>query len=50
MKSLIQAVIIGVVHVGSAVPFARQSNAPRVRIQMRIELVQLEKTGYRPAQ
>jgi Domain of unknown function (DUF4148) len=47
MKSLIQAVVIAAALVAPVVSFA-QSNAPVTRAQVRAELVQLEKAGYRP--
>ncbi|MBP0592062.1 DUF4148 domain-containing protein [Paraburkholderia sp. LEh10] len=47
MKSLIKAVIAAAVLVAPVVSFA-QSNAPLTRAQVRAELVQLEKAGYRP--
>lgn len=47
MKSLIQAVAVAVALVVPVASFA-QSNAPVTRAQVRAELVQLEKAGYRP--
>ncbi|AUT61947.1 DUF4148 domain-containing protein [Paraburkholderia terrae] len=47
MKSLIKAVAIAAVLAIPAVSFA-QSNQPITRAQVRAELVQLEKAGYRP--
>ncbi|MBN3813652.1 DUF4148 domain-containing protein [Paraburkholderia sp. Ac-20347] len=47
MKSLIQAVAVAVALVAPVASFA-QSNAPVTRAQVRAELVQLEKAGYRP--
>lgn len=47
MKSLIKAVAIAAVLAIPAVSFA-QSNQPVTRAQVRAELVQLEKAGYRP--
>lgn len=47
MKSLIQAVVIAAAVAAPAMSFA-QSNAPVTRAQVRAELVQLEKAGYRP--
>jgi hypothetical protein len=46
MKSLIQAVIAAAVICAPVASFA-QSNAPVTRAQVRAELVQLEKAGYR---
>jgi hypothetical protein len=48
MKSLIQAVAVAVALTVPAVSFA-QSNGPVTRAQVRAELVQLEKAGWRPA-
>jgi hypothetical protein len=47
MKSIIKAVAIAAVLAIPAVSFA-QSNQPITRAQVRAELVQLEKAGYRP--
>ena len=47
MKSLIKAVAIAAVLAVPAVSFA-QANQPVTRAQVRAELVQLEKAGYRP--
>lgn len=47
MKSLIQAVVVAAALAVPALSFA-QSNAPVTRAQVRAELVQLEKAGYRP--
>jgi hypothetical protein len=47
MKSLIQSVAIAVALVVPMAAFA-QSNAPVTRAQVRAELVQLEKAGWRP--
>lgn len=47
MKSLIQAVAVAVALVAPVASFA-QSNAPITRAQVRAELVELEKTGWRP--
>lgn len=44
---LIQSLIVAAVLAVPAVSFA-QSNAPVTRAQVRAELVQLEKAGYRP--
>jgi hypothetical protein len=48
MKSLIHAVAVAVALAVPAVSFA-QSNGPITRAQVRAELVQLEKAGWRPA-
>ena len=48
MKSLIQSVALAVALVVPVASFA-QSSAPVTRAQVRAELVQLEKTGWRPA-
>ncbi len=47
MKSLIQAVVVAAALVAPALSFA-QSDAPVTRAQVRADLVQLEKAGYRP--
>jgi Domain of unknown function (DUF4148) len=47
MKSLIQAVVVAAALAAPALSFA-QSNAPVSRAQVRAELVQVEKAGYRP--
>ncbi|MBB2928026.1 DUF4148 domain-containing protein [Paraburkholderia silvatlantica] len=47
MKSVIQAVAVAVALVAPVASFA-QSQAPLTRAQVRAELVQLEKAGYRP--
>ena len=47
MKSLIHAVAVAVALATPVAVFA-QSNAPLTRVQMRAELVQLEKVGYHP--
>jgi hypothetical protein len=47
MKSLIQSVAVAVALVVPMAAFA-QSNAPVTRAQVRAELVQLEKAGWRP--
>lgn len=47
MKSLIQTVAVAVALVVPVASFA-QSNAPITRAQVRAELVQLEKAGWRP--
>ena len=46
MKSLIQAVVVAVAISAPLASFA-QSNAPVTRAQVRAELAQLEKSGYR---
>ena len=46
MKSLIQAVVVAVAISAPLASFA-QSNAPVTRAQVRAELAQLEKAGYR---
>jgi hypothetical protein len=50
MKSLVKAVALAVVLVAPAVSFAQSqpANGPVTRAQVRNELVQLEKAGYRP--
>ncbi|RQH06489.1 DUF4148 domain-containing protein [Paraburkholderia dinghuensis] len=50
MKSLVKAVALAVVLVAPAVSFAQAQpgNGPVTRAQVREELVQLEKAGYRP--
>jgi hypothetical protein len=48
MKSLIQAVVIASVLAAPVASFA-QSNQPVTRAQVRAELIQLEKAGYRPS-
>jgi hypothetical protein len=47
MKSLIQAVVVAAALAAPALSFA-QSNAPVTRAQVRADLVQIEKAGYRP--
>lgn len=47
MKSLVQAVVLAAALAAPVLSFA-QSNTPVTRAQVRAELVQLEKTGYRP--
>jgi opacity protein-like surface antigen len=47
MKSLVQAVVIAAALAAPVASFA-QSNQPVTRAQVRAELVQLEKAGYRP--
>jgi hypothetical protein len=46
VKSLIQAVVVAAVVVAPVASFA-QSNGPVTREQVRAEIVQLEKVGYR---
>ncbi|NIE66717.1 DUF4148 domain-containing protein [Burkholderia sp. Ax-1719] len=49
MKSLIAAAIAATVLAAPAVSFAQSNNQqPLTRAQVRAELVQLEKAGYRP--
>ncbi|CAG9240099.1 conserved exported hypothetical protein [Paraburkholderia tropica] len=49
MKSLIAAALAATVLAAPALSFAQQStNQPLTRAQVRAELVQLEKAGYRP--
>jgi Domain of unknown function (DUF4148) len=48
MKSLIQAAVVAAVLAAPVASFA-QSNQPVTRAQVRAELVQLEKAGWRPA-
>lgn len=48
MKSLVKAVALAVVLAAPVVSFAQQSNQPLTRAQVRAELEQLEKAGYRP--
>ena len=48
MKSLIKAVAVALVLAAPAVSFA-QSNQPLTRVEVRAQLVQLEKAGYNPA-
>lgn len=48
MKSLIQAVAIAAILAAPVASFA-QSNQPLTRAEVRAQLVQLEKAGYRPA-
>lgn len=48
MKSLIVAALAGTVLAVPALSFAQQSEQPVTRAQVRAELVQLEKAGYRP--
>ena len=47
MKSLIKAVALAAVLVAPAVSFA-QSNQPLTRAEVRGQLIQLERAGYRP--
>jgi Domain of unknown function (DUF4148) len=48
-KSLVSAVALASALAVPAVSFAQQSNGPVTRAQVRAELVQLEKAGWRPA-
>jgi hypothetical protein len=49
LRSLIPAVVLASGLAVPAVSFAQQSNGPVTRAQVRAELVQLEKAGWRPA-
>src|ERR1700682_3526603 len=49
IKSLVSAVALASALAAPAVSFAQQSNGPVTRAQVRAELVQLEKAGWRPA-
>jgi hypothetical protein len=49
IKSLGSAVALASALAAPAVSFAQQSNGPVTRAQVRAELVQLEKAGWRPA-
>lgn len=48
MKNLIAAALAATVLAAPALSFAQASQAPLTRAQVRAELVQLEKAGYRP--
>jgi Domain of unknown function (DUF4148) len=48
MKALIAAVLAVTVLAAPAVSFAQSSKDPITRAQVRADLVQLEKAGYRP--
>ncbi|TDV18569.1 DUF4148 domain-containing protein [Paraburkholderia caballeronis] len=48
MKSLIAAAFAVTVLAAPALTFAQENNVPMTRAQVRAELVQLEKAGYRP--
>lgn len=48
MKSLIQTVVVAAALVAPVASFAQQSNAPVTRAEVRAQLIQLEKAGYRP--
>lgn len=48
MKTLIAAALAATVLAAPALSFAQQSQQPVTRAQVRAELVQLEKVGYRP--
>lgn len=48
MKTLIAAALAATVLAAPAVSFAQQSQQPVTRAQVRAELVQVEKAGYRP--
>ena len=49
MKNLIAAALAATVLAAPALSFAQASQAPLTRAQVRAELVQLEKAGYRPS-
>ena len=49
MKSFVQAVVVAGVLAAPVASFAQQANAPLTRVQVRNQLVQLEKAGYNPA-
>jgi hypothetical protein len=49
IKSLVSAVALASALAAPAVSFAQQSNGPVTRAQVRAELVQLEKAGWRPS-
>jgi hypothetical protein len=49
MKPVIQLVALVFVAAAPAVSFAQSSNVPLDRAQVRHELVQLERAGYRPS-
>jgi hypothetical protein len=49
IKSLVSAVALGSALAAPAVSFAQQSHGSVTRAQVRAELVQLEKAGWRPA-
>ena len=48
MKNLIAAALAATVLAAPALSFAQQNQQPVTRAQVRAELVQLEKAGYRP--
>lgn len=48
MKSIVKAVTLAALVAAPVVSFAQQSNQPLTRAQVRAELVQLERAGYRP--
>ncbi|CAD6513768.1 hypothetical protein LMG27952_00777 [Paraburkholderia hiiakae] len=48
MKNLIAAALAATVLAAPALSFAQAEQAPVTRAQVRAELVQLEKAGYRP--
>jgi hypothetical protein len=48
VKTLVSAVVLASTLAAPVVSFAQQSNGPVTRAQVRAELVQLEKAGYRP--
>jgi Domain of unknown function (DUF4148) len=47
-KAFISAAVLGSALAAPIVSFAQQSNGPLTRAQVRAELVQLEKAGWRP--
>jgi Domain of unknown function (DUF4148) len=49
IKALLPAVVLASALAAPVVSFAQQSNGPVTRAQVRAELVQLEKAGWRPA-
>jgi hypothetical protein len=49
IKSLVSAVAFASALASPAISFAQQSNGPVTGAQVRAELVQLEKAGWRPA-
>lgn len=49
MKTLIAAALAATVLAAPALSFAQENQQPVTRAQVRAELVQLEKAGYRPS-
>ena len=49
IKALIPAVVLASALTAPVTSFAQQSNGPVTRAQVRAELVQLEKAGWRPS-